>query len=147
MAFQKKRRVRALIWTKEQNQRKTGGGGTQGGGGTSMKPLPKNGFGPRPYYDTFPPPPLCSRPVIFLGERAQTRQIPLSEASKPVLEGALYSTFFPPKIARYVLPPPLRIPKHRRREITSTSTDRQERSRNLAPVLVIIAGKKNVAEI
>ena len=40
-----------------------------GEGKHTIKPLPKNGFGPPPTYDTFfPPPPVCFRPVVSLQE-------------------------------------------------------------------------------
>ena len=39
-----------------QIQRKTKGGGTQGRGKHTIKPLPKNGFGPPPLMIRFPPP-------------------------------------------------------------------------------------------
>ena len=47
-----------------------GGWKTQGRGKYTIKPLPKNGFGPPPpppTYDAFPPPRVCSRPAMFLG--------------------------------------------------------------------------------
>ena len=90
-------------------QRETKGGGKlrEGGGEHTIKPLPKNGFGP-PTYDTIPPP-LCSRSVILLrGNGHRPDKSHFLRPPKVVLEGALYSTFPPPpKIARYVLPPPI----------------------------------------
>ena len=84
------------------------GGKLRGGGKHTINPLPKNGFGPPPPPMIRFPRPLCSRNVILLRKRAQTRQIPLSEASKTGFGGgALWYVFPPPpKIARYVLPPP-----------------------------------------
>ena len=57
----------------------------------------------------FPPPPICSRHVIFFGGNGHRPD--KSRFLRPphvVLEGALRSTFS--KIARYVLPPHLRFP-------------------------------------
>ena len=91
-------------------QRETKGGGTQGRGKHTIKPLPKNGFGPPPTYDTFPPPPLFTPCHSHLRKRAQTGQIPFSEASKTGFGGGTLryvSPPFNPKIARYVLPLPL----------------------------------------
>ena len=90
-------------------EKQRGGGKLRGGGKHTIKPLPKNGFGP-PTYDTFPPPPLCSRNVITLrGNGHRPDQSHFRSPPKLVLEGTLYGTFPPPppKIARYVSPPPL----------------------------------------
>ena len=58
----------------------------------------------------FPPPPFCSRNVILLrGNGHRPDKSHFLRPPKLVLEGVLYGTFFPPKIARYVLPSPLRI--------------------------------------
>ena len=55
------------------------------------KTLPKNGFGPPPLYDMFSTPHLSTHCHSPDSQRAQTRRIPLSEASKIGLEGgALY---------------------------------------------------------
>ena len=61
-----------------------------------------------------PPPPFCSCPVISLrGNGHRPDESHFLRPPKLVLEGTLYGTFPPPpsKISRYVLPPPLRIPK------------------------------------
>ena len=71
---------------------------TQGRGKHTMKPLPKNGFGPPPTYDTFPPPPLVFALLFSLEETG-------TEPSKLVLEAALYGTFSPPKSHDTFCPP------------------------------------------
>ena len=78
----------------EKNKR---GWKTQGRGKHTIRPLPKNGFGrPPPTYDTFPPPRLFTQCHFPLRERAQTRPIPLSEASKTGFGGhALWYVFHP----------------------------------------------------
>ena len=63
-----------------QSEKNKGGWKTQGRGKHTTKPLPKI-ISKNPTYDMIPPP-LCSRPVISLEGRAQTRPIPLSEPSK-----------------------------------------------------------------
>ena len=55
-------------------EKNKGGWETEGRGKHTIKPLPKNGFGPPPTYDTIPPPPLFTQ--------CHSPQIPLSEASK-----------------------------------------------------------------
>ena len=53
------------------------------------------------------PPPLCSRNVILLrGNGHRPDKSHFLRPPKLVLEGVLYGAFSPPKIARYVLPPP-----------------------------------------
>ena len=85
------------------------GGETQRGKHT-IKPLPKNVFGPPHLYDTIPPP-LCLRNVILLrGNGHRPDKSHFLRPPKLVLEGGLYGTFPPQKVARYVLPPPLRMP-------------------------------------
>ena len=101
------------VWRKAQwSEKNKGGWKTQGRGKAYHKTPPRKRFWTPPAYDTFPPP-LCSRNVIFFGgnghrpDKSQFLRPP-----KLVLQGALYGTLSPPKIARYVLPPPpLRIPK------------------------------------
>ena len=67
-------------------------------------PPPKNGLDP-PTYDTFSPP-VCFRPAVFLrGNGHRPGKSHFLRPPKLVLEGALYGTFSPQKIARYVLPP------------------------------------------
>ena len=90
-----------------EEQRKTKGGGeTQGRGKHTIKPLPKNSFGPPHLRYDFPPP-LCSRNVILLrGNGHRPDKSPFLRPPKLGLRGAPYSTFSPPKIVRYVLPPP-----------------------------------------
>ena len=54
------------------------------------------------------PPPVCFRLVVLLrGNRRRPGKSHFLRPPKLVLEGALYGMFSPPKIARYVLPPPL----------------------------------------
>ena len=82
-----------------------GGWKTQGRGKHTIKPLPKNGFGPPHLWYVSPPPPVCFRPVVFLGgNRHRPGKSHFLRPPKLVLEGALYGTFSPQKIARYVLP-------------------------------------------
>ena len=59
--------VSSFLWGKKcpDSETNTRGWKTQERGKHTIKPLPKNGFGPPPPYDTFPPP-LCFRPVVFL---------------------------------------------------------------------------------
>ena len=91
-------------------QRKTKGGGNSGEGKTYHKAPPQKRFWTPPLMIRFPPPP-CSRPVIFLrGNGHRPDESHFLRPPKLVLEGALYGTFSPPKIAWYVLLPPLRIP-------------------------------------
>ena len=79
------------------SQRKTKGVENSGEGKTYHKTPPQKRFW------TPPPPMIRFAPHLFAPchfhwrKRAQTRQIPLSEASKSGLEGALYSTFPPPQ--------------------------------------------------
>ena len=90
-------------------QRKTKGGGkTRGGGETYHKTPPQKRFWTPPLMIRFPPPPLFTQCHSPQRKRAQTRQIPFSKASKTGFGGgALWYVFPPPpKIARYVLPPP-----------------------------------------
>ena len=95
----------------EQSQRKTKEGKTQGRGKHNIKPFPKNGFGPPHLWYDLPPPPFCSRNVILLrGNGHRPDKSHFLRPPKLGLEGALYSTFSPSKIARHVWhPPPLRI--------------------------------------
>ena len=84
-----------------------GGGETQGRGKHTIKPLPKNGFGPPPLMIRF-----CSRNVILL--RGNGDRPGKSHSLRPPklgLEGALYSTSPPPKKSNgtFCPPPPLRI--------------------------------------
>ena len=82
------------------------GGETQGRGKHTINPLPKNGFGPPHLWYDFPPP-LCSRNVILLrGNGHRPDKSHFLRPPKLGLEGVLYGTFSPPKITRYVLPPP-----------------------------------------
>ena len=79
---------------------------TRGRGKHTIEPLSKKGFGP-PTYDMFPPPSLFTPCHLLWRKRAQTRQIPLSEASN---SGSGWGHSIvrsppPPKIARYNLPP------------------------------------------
>ena len=100
-------------------QRTTEGGGTQERGKHTIKPLPKNGFGPPLPPMIRSPPPLCSRPVIFHREETGTDQTNPIECplQKLVLEGALYSAFPPPqnRTMRFLNPPPhpVRVPNQR----------------------------------
>ena len=92
------------------NQRETKGGGElRGAENIPSSPSPKTVLDP-PLMIRFPPP-LCSRPVILLrGNGHRPDKSHFLRPPKLVLEGALYSTFPlppPPKVARYVLPPPL----------------------------------------
>ena len=83
-------------------------GKTQGRGKHTINPLPKKAVVDPPIYDTISPP-LCSRNVIlFRGNGHRPDKSHFLRPPKLVLEGVLYGTFPPPKIARYVLPrPPL----------------------------------------
>ena len=78
-----------------------------GEGKHTIKPLPKNGFGPPPPMIRFPPP-LCSRHVIFFGGNGHTQD--KSQFLRPprvALEGALYSTFSPPPKSHDTFCPPI----------------------------------------
>ena len=85
---------------------------TQWRGKNTIKPFPKNGFAP-PTHDTSPPPLLtpCHSPER---EQAQTRQIPLSEASKIGFGRGHFIVRSPPppqnRTIRFA--PPLRIPTY-----------------------------------
>ena len=73
---------------------------------TTIKPLPKNRFGPPKSYDTFSPH-VCSRPVIFLGGNGyRPDKSYFLRPPKLVLEGALYSLLSPPphRTIRFPLP-------------------------------------------
>ena len=88
-------------------QRETKGGGKlKGRGKHTIKPFPKNGFWTPHLWYVFPPR-LFSPCCLPWRKPAQTRQIPLAEASKTGFGGRALWYIFPPKIARYVLPPPL----------------------------------------
>ena len=87
------------------SQRKTKGGENSGEGKHTINPLPKTALDP-PTSDTISLP-LCSRNVILLrGNGHRPDKSHFLRPPKLVLEGVLYGTFSPPKIARYVLPPP-----------------------------------------
>ena len=92
------------------------GGKTQESGKHTIKPLPKNGFGP-PYLRYVSPPPLCSRPVIFL--RGNGRRPVKSHFLRPpklVLEAALYGTFPPPQNRTVRFAPHLRFSNYCRNQ-------------------------------
>ena len=92
----------------ELTQRKTKGVENSGEG--NIKPLPKNGFGPPPPHLRYVFPPVCSRNVVCLrGNGHRPDQSHFLTPPKLVLEGTLHG-MFSPKIARYVLPPPLSEP-------------------------------------
>ena len=75
------------------SEKNKGGWKTQGRGKHTVKPLPKNGFGPPPTYDTFPHP-VCFHPVVFLrGNQHRPGKSNFLRPPKLVLEGALYGTF------------------------------------------------------
>ena len=90
-----------------QSEKNKGGWKTQERGKHTIKTLPKNGFGPPHLWYVFPP--VCFRPVVFLRRRNRHRpgKSHFLRPPKLVLECALYGTFSPAKIARYVFPPPL----------------------------------------
>ena len=97
--------IRALV--KAILLRKTKGGGNLGGRGKhTIKPLPKDGFGP-PTYDTFSPP-VCSRHVIFLrGNGHAPDQSHCLSPPKPGFGGhALYYVCATPKSHNTFRPPP-----------------------------------------
>ena len=104
-----------LLWVHSEkgfSQRKTKGVENSGEGKTYHKTPPPKRFWTPPPLIHFPPPCLFTQCHFPLRERAQTRQIPLSEPSKTGFGGhTLWYVSFPPpptpKIARYVLPPPL----------------------------------------
>ena len=78
---------------------------TQRRGKHTIKPLPKNGFGP--------PPPMIRFFALLFPQRkpAQTRQIPLSEASKTGFGGGtLWYVFHPQKSHDTFCPPISRCP-------------------------------------
>ena len=81
-----------------------------GEGKTYHKTPPQNGFGTPPPRMIRPPPRLFTPCHFPWRKRAQTRPIPLSEASKRVLEKLCSTIRFPPQVARYVLPPHLPFP-------------------------------------
>ena len=89
-------------------EKQKGGWKTQGRGKHIIKPLPKKRFWTPPPVIRFPTP-VCSRPVIFLrGNGTDQDESDFLKPPKLVLEGALLLYVPPPpKIARYVLPPPL----------------------------------------
>ena len=92
------------------SERNEGGWKTQGRGKHTIKPLPKNGFGAPPPTDDTISTPLCSRPVILLrGNRHRPDKSHFLRPPKVVLEGALYSTFPPPK-SHDMFCPHLRFP-------------------------------------
>ena len=79
------------------------GGGNPRRGENIPQNLPQERFWTPPPMIRFPPR-LCSRPVIFPRENWQRPdESSFLRPPKMVLEGALYSTFPPQKIARYVL--------------------------------------------
>ena len=85
-------------------------GGNSGEGKTYHKSPPPKRFWTPPLMIRFPPPFVHA--MSFSLEETGTRpdKSHFLRPPKLVLEGVLYGTFSPPKIARYVLPPPLRIP-------------------------------------
>ena len=86
---------------------KNKGGGNSGEGKTYHKTSPPKRFWTPPLMIGFPPP-LCSRNVILLrGNGHRPDESHFLRPPKLVLEGALYSTCSPQKIARYVLYPRL----------------------------------------
>ena len=102
------RRVSGRFARNAERSEKNKGGGNSGEGKTYHKAPPQKQFLDPPTYDTiFPPPPLFTQSHSPYRKRAQTRQIPLSEASKTGFwRGHFIVRFPPPKITRYVLPPP-----------------------------------------
>ena len=94
-------------------QRLTKGGELRnsGEGKTYQKAPPQKWFGSPPLMMISPP--LCSRNVILLrGNGHRPDKSHFLRPPKLGSNGALYSTFSPPNIARYVLPPPLQIPNY-----------------------------------
>ena len=81
---------------------------TQGRGKHTIKPLPKNSFGPPPPMIRFPPPSVRFHPVVFLrGNRHRPGKSHFLRPPKLVLEGALYGTFPPPQNRTIRFAPPL----------------------------------------
>ena len=88
-------------------QRKTKGGANSGEGKTYHKSPPQKRFWTPPTYDTISPPPCSGNVILLRGNGHRPDKSHFLRPPKLVLEGVLYGTFFPPpKIARYVLPPP-----------------------------------------
>ena len=76
-----------------------------GEGKTYRQTPPQNRFWTPPTYDTLTPPPLYSSLVIFIrGNGHRPDESHFLRPPQLVLEGAFYSTFPHPQIARYVLP-------------------------------------------
>ena len=91
----------------EKNKR---GWKTQGRGKHTIKPLPKNGFGPPHLWYVSPPPRLFSnfRPVVFLkGNQHRPGKSHFLRPRKLVLESALYGTFSPPPKSHDMFCPPI----------------------------------------
>ena len=88
------------------SEKNKGGWKTQGRGKHTIKPLPKNGFGPPHLWYVFSPP-VCFRPVVFLrGNRLRPGKSNFLRPPKLALEGALYGTFSPaPKSHDTFCPP------------------------------------------
>ena len=96
-----------------------------GEGKTYDKPSPKTVLDP-PTYDTFPLPPRLFTPCEFpLRKRAQSRQIPLSEASKTSFGGGtLRHVFHLPKnrTIRFAPPPPSAACQHQGADVHGPNT-------------------------
>ena len=101
-------------------KRKTkGGGGNSGEGKTHHKTPPQKRFWTPPLMIRFPPPFVYA--VSFSLEETgtdQTTNPTFAPPPKLVLEGVLYGTFSPPKSHDTFCPPPLRIPKKRKKKKT-----------------------------
>ena len=97
--------LRRATRARKSEKQKQRGWKTQGRGNISLNPSPKTVLDPaHPTYHTFPPPRCVHAPSFSLEEAAQTRRIPLSEASKTGFGGARYSP--PPKLHDTFCPPP-----------------------------------------
>ena len=102
------------MWPRENGtiSEKNKGGGKLRRGETYHKTPPQKWFWTPPTYDTFCPPVCSLHVILFGGNGHRPDKSHFLRPPKVVLEGVLYSTFSPPKIARYVLPPHWPLANH-----------------------------------